>query len=196
MAQQGKVLATKPNTLSSILGTYMVQGEKQFSQVVWFPQAHHGIHTQVLCLSLSPHPCLSLTHTINICNEYFKNRPKSLVLGLQKGSWPTGWESLFYSKTERICSLFSVTVRDSPAYRHVPLTQVFSSIVRIHQGERLSLLQGVLLPRVQNCLAYWYNLCWSQYLDKEKSKSQSQSRTSLSGPSNIKSEGFKRWSCM
>lgn len=109
-----------------------------------------------------------------------------------KGSWPTGWESLFYSKTESIRSLFSATSRDSPVYRHVPLTQVFSSIVRIHQGERLSLLQGVLLPRVQNCLTYWFNLCWGQYLNKERSKSQSQSRTSISGPSNIKSEGLKR----
>jgi hypothetical protein len=46
MAQLLKVLAAKPDDLSSIPGTHVVEGKSRRPQVVlWPPQVHYGIHT-------------------------------------------------------------------------------------------------------------------------------------------------------
>lgn len=48
MAQLLKVLAAKPDDLSLIPGTHMVEGKNQRPQVVlWPPQVHCGTHTSI-----------------------------------------------------------------------------------------------------------------------------------------------------
>lgn len=63
LAQQGKVLATKPNNLSFIPGTHMAEGENQLYRVVLqLPHAFHG-HTHVLLFLLMLSP---ISHEYNL----------------------------------------------------------------------------------------------------------------------------------
>lgn len=58
MIQQVKVLVDKSDALSSVPGTYVVEGKNNFEAVLWFPLAGHGTP---LFLSQTP-----LTHTLNL----------------------------------------------------------------------------------------------------------------------------------
>lgn len=76
-----------------------------------------------------------------------------------------------YVKNKIFPSLVNTDIRDS--FTTSSLTQIFGSIVRIHQGKWFPLFHGILLPRIQNRLANWFDLCWGQHLRKEVKRQKS-----------------------